>query len=336
MEKKYYSWSVNEVYKMYCKDKLDLLFECFEGCQTQRNYIWGNDRASKLIDSALRGFSLQLLSVTQLNNKYCIMDGKQRVLSLMNYLNNEYELDKSLASFDDRDIKGLKFNELDEDLQQKILDTEIMVCEQTGTPDEMIEAFIRLNNGVSLSSMEIFRAKLGTKISFINEMVSHPFFKLLKSTNSKRFKEEEIALHLLMLEFNPNTGLSMKEKKTFIDYVTAFNDFNDTLKSSVLKKLDYLHKSFDNEKYLELKKDKYLKKSHLTSLYPVLNHAFKKDVGAETFFDWTYDFFVEHKDAKNAYWVSASKSSTTQKSSVQNKINFLTKNFNKYIKNKLK
>ena len=109
---------------------------------------------------------------------------------------------------------------------------------------ELIEAFVRLNKGRKLTNMEIFKADLGKKIIFLNEMIKTDFFKIINVQNNDRGQVHDIALSMLLIETNNNTGLSKSEKEAFVKTVNNFTDFSKAIKDSTMNRLDYLGKVF--------------------------------------------------------------------------------------------
>ena len=161
---------------------------------------------------------------------------------------------------------------------------------------ELIEAFVRLNKGKKLTNMEIFKADLGKKIIFLNEMIKTDFFKIINVQNNDRGQVHDIALSMLLIETNNNTGLSKSEKEAFVKTVNNFTDFSKAIKDSTMNKLDYLGKVFDRAEYLSLKsKDKYLKKTHIIQLFILSKYAMRNNISAENFFKWANSFFFEKK-----------------------------------------
>ena len=59
----------------------------------QRNYIYDNKRASKLVESILMGIPIPILYLCEEDDgTYSVIDGQQRILSFVRYLKNEYAL----------------------------------------------------------------------------------------------------------------------------------------------------------------------------------------------------------------------------------------------------
>src|SRR6266511_2743409 len=61
--------------------------------ELQREYVWDNARASRLIESLLLNIPIPNLYFAETEEaKYQIVDGHQRVYSVIRYLDNQYRL----------------------------------------------------------------------------------------------------------------------------------------------------------------------------------------------------------------------------------------------------
>lgn len=72
--------------------------------------LWKTERASKLIESLLMNFPISLHYLKeQENDKWLIIDGKQRLLSIFNFHQNKYKL-TSLEIL--KEFESMRFNDL--------------------------------------------------------------------------------------------------------------------------------------------------------------------------------------------------------------------------------
>ena len=80
-------WSVRTIFNMINRDKLDFDWN------KQRGYVWNKIRASLFIHSLFWGMleNTETFHFTK-HEKYLCTDGKQRGLTLIKYINNEYAL----------------------------------------------------------------------------------------------------------------------------------------------------------------------------------------------------------------------------------------------------
>ena len=71
----------------------------------QREFVWNQKQASKLIDSFMMGLPIPpIFFYVDSNNKYLVIDGQQRLLSVFNFFKNEF---KKLNSTNEFKLQGI-------------------------------------------------------------------------------------------------------------------------------------------------------------------------------------------------------------------------------------
>lgn len=337
MKQKILNLQIKEILSLYQNGNIDISFD--QDMIIGRQDIWSIEKKSMFIHSILSDFLLNPLvfikkvDFLDINNiEYSVLDGKQRIMTLINYFNNEFTLYEYTPAIKSNKIKGLSFNDLPKKLQDRFLNFKFIVFENEGSFEEHINMYIRYNDGVPIKPIELFRAKLGLHSKLLDEICNHKLFSLINLNGTKRFQNYELALYLLMLESNSKTGLSKREKELFVDKLSKSRSFNKRINENLQIKLDYLSEVFSNPQYLNLNnEDKYLKKSHLISMYLLLDKANKKNISPSQFFTWANNFFLLNKDINNKYWIEVSRGSTTSKNSMKIRNEALIHNFNNFI-----
>lgn len=333
-----------ELFELYKKGNLDVSFEISPDMIVGRKDLWNISTKSMFIHSILSDYLLTpliLIKKVSLNTEptdniedleYSVLDGKQRIMTLVKYINNEFCLYELTPSVKTAEIKKLSFTQLPKRLQDKILDYEFTIYENDGSFEENIDMYIRYNEGTAQKPIELFRAKLGLHSQLLNEICNHRLFRLINLNGTKRFQDYELALYLLMLETNSKTGLSKKEKEFFVDKLSKSKGVNKRVREKLKDKLDYLYEAFCRPEYTELRwEDKYLKKSHLIGMYLLLDKAFAKDITPNQFFKWANSFFFEDKDMTTDYWIEVSRGSTTSKNSMNIRNAKLNESFKEFL-----
>lgn len=344
MKQQVLNLKINDIVNAYNQKRLDISFELNKDMIIERQDVWDSRKKSFYIQSILSEILLMpFVFVKKLsfneeeiddfsNNEYAILDGKQRVMAIIQYINNEYQLDELTADIKSVEIKGLYFKDLSKRLKDKLLSASVVVYENSGTFEENIDIFIRYNGGIPPKPIELFRAKLGLHSKLLNEICDHDLFKLINLNGTKRFQDYELALYLLMIETNKKVGLSKDEKELFVDRLSKSRKINQTTFNNLILKMDYLEKAFNREEYTSLNGvDKYLKKSHLVSIYSVLNKAFSNQLTEYDFFKWANSFFYLNKEEHPKYWIEVSRGSTTSKSSIKIRTNEVNNSFKNYL-----
>ena len=120
----------------------------------QRNYIYADGKKDvAVVQSALHCYPLGILYFNKIdNNRFEVLDGQQRITSLGRFVTGK------LPIIDDNDIPQY-FNSLSQELQQRILETKLLVYECEGTEDEIRKWFETVNiAGVPLNRQELLNA----------------------------------------------------------------------------------------------------------------------------------------------------------------------------------
>lgn len=120
----------------------------------QRNYIYADGKKDvAVIDSLLKGYPLGLLYFVKVDSdKYEILDGQQRVTSFGRYIKSKFAI---------KDDHGMEqyFDGLAKNLQNKILDSQLIIYICEGEESEIKEWFKTINiAGVPLNNQELLNA----------------------------------------------------------------------------------------------------------------------------------------------------------------------------------
>lgn len=121
----------------------------------QRSYIYNDGIHDKaVIHSALRGYPLgQMCFVERDDGMYEVLDGQQRLTSLGRFISPKWEFSVEVNGWPKR------FSGLDASLQQKILNTPLLIWFCKGEPSEVQEWFRAINvAGIPLTEQELRNA----------------------------------------------------------------------------------------------------------------------------------------------------------------------------------
>ena len=119
----------------------------------QRNYIYADGtRDVAVIESILKGYPLGILYFVKTGeDTFEVLDGQQRITSFGRYVIGKFAVK----------VDGMEnyFSGLNEDLQQKILNTKLLIYECEGTETEIKEWFKTINiAGIPLNEQELLNA----------------------------------------------------------------------------------------------------------------------------------------------------------------------------------
>lgn len=119
----------------------------------QRHYIYGDGRGRDVdvIDSILKGYPIGLIYFNVVGNGFEVLDGQQRITSIGRFVTGKFAIKVG--------GKEQTFSSLPPELQGRILDTDLLVYECTGTEPEIKEWFETINIvGVPLNRQELLNA----------------------------------------------------------------------------------------------------------------------------------------------------------------------------------
>ena len=177
----------------------------------QRRERWDVKRQSELIESFLLNIPVPPIYLSEEEyGSYSIIDGKQRITAVSDYLGNAYSL-KGLTSFPQ--INGFRFRDLPDALKNTLKVRpylRVITLLKQSEPELKYEVFLRLNRGgIRLNNQEIrnvaFRSDLNDAIY---EAADHEFLKKsLKITGRKskayqQMQDAELVLRFLTLREN--------------------------------------------------------------------------------------------------------------------------------------
>lgn len=326
--------SLSEYHKWYKKGRLII------NPEWQREYVWDLKKASRLIESFLIGLPVPVIYLAfNENGDREVIDGLQRLTSVFNFFDNQYEL-KGLEIL--KKLNGLKFNQLPQKSQELLEDTTMRSFELPQETDKDLKFLIfeRLNTGgIVLNDMEIrnclYRGKLN---DLIKELVkSNEFTICLNQSNlAKRMKDRSLVLRFLAF-----SALNYQNAKKGIK--KFLNDFLDTYRDASEDKINEFRNNFkksikasytifaDNAFRLRSKKGGWSSQVN-ASIFQVLMVSFVKyDLGALTrMADAIFEEYVDLISTDNK-WVNCVQTSTGDISRIEYVFNTWEKRLKKIM-----
>ena len=208
----------------------------------QRHAVWTQKQKSELIESILMGIPLPLIYVKEDDRGvYIIVDGRQRLTTLFQFMNHEFPLqslnvlkDINGAYFSDATKNGTKFDKyLTQAQQSKIEDCPLTLhVIKPPTQDRVtFDLFDRVNRGgTRLNNQEMRNAIYqGPATKLLNNLVSFESFKKATENSIKPDRMKDKYLVLRMIGFylwRKKKLLSVKEKgHPPVEYRSDLEDF---------------------------------------------------------------------------------------------------------------
>ena len=289
LEKASISWNLKQLAGMVNTGKANMEHI------VQRGLTWDRNRKSNLIHSLIMGYPVPPVFAKRngngRNNIYFIMDGKQRLTTIKEFLFDEFSLSgiDPVVYVDDMtnetlecDISGKKFSELPEVLQNHLYTVAISVTYFDNlTKEEEREMFKRLNAGKPLSAKS--RSLASCKdIEEILEIGSHNLF-MEMLTDKARSNKSQVALvmkcWLMMNEDIEDVSFESRDFNPMLESAEVTNEEKKAL-VEVFDKIVRVHNLL-----LEHKKKKVAKKlyteTHMVSLIPLFAESIEKEISDE-------------------------------------------------------
>lgn len=308
LEKSSISWSAKQLKNMIANGKID-----FDHI-IQRSYVWERKRKSALIESMILGYPIPPVFAKRVDdgtgkrggNIYSIMDGKQRLSTVAQYLNDEFALtelppitymDEGLNTECETDISGMKYSELPEAIQDQLSSTIFSVTYFDNlTKDEERELFKRLNAGKPLSTKSRLLASC-SDIEGLLDVGSHELFDDMLTDKAKDNKNQVTLVMKAWCMMNmPVEEVSFEGKDFNPLFETASISDVERLKlDKVFGMIHDTHLTLVENKEKAVAKKLYTE-THMISLVPFFEKALEVGIEVNTMADWLIDFFGSHNE----------------------------------------
>jgi hypothetical protein len=149
--------------------------------EVQREYVWNNAKASRLVESLLLNVPIPVLYFAEAPDEtYEIIDGHQRVASIARFIDNEFAL-SGLKVLADPDHMRKRFHQLPASDQRRIRTRVIraIIITDESHPTMKFDVFERLNTGsIALNAQEIRNSThRGPFMSLVKELVRDETFR---------------------------------------------------------------------------------------------------------------------------------------------------------------
>ena len=215
--------------------------------------VWQVETRSRLIDSILNGLDLPKLYFERATNRrlnphgltyqYAVLDGKQRLEAVSDFLAGDLRLPEDFWFFEDKSVAaaGMSLGELEDrypGLARRFLDFELPVVSVTTDSGDLIEEmFQRLNASSALNAAERRNALAGPTRTAANSLAEHPLLISCSPIKSARYKYRELGAKFLVIEHQLETKHRIVDTKagTLYDLFVATRGDSPTLESTAME-----------------------------------------------------------------------------------------------------
>lgn len=181
---------------------------------------WNSRQKTDLIDSLLRKYPINPTYGIKEDGVISIIDGVQRLSCVRDFLSNKFALSKDMETVvingEEKSLAGLKFNKLDDDTKDAILNAELQVYELSDcTEKDVREMFRRQNAGKPLNAKQLRIIRESDEFSeMIYDLSTHPFMdKLMTKAQRKNGTDRDLIIQTLML-------IETGKKEEFVSFRT--------------------------------------------------------------------------------------------------------------------
>lgn len=249
--------TVSKIYEN--KDRIDFspYYQRFGG-------VWSPAKKKLLIDTIINEFDIPKFyfnyfieqdNPLNINNKlYAVIDGKQRLQAIFDFLDNKYSLDSSCEIMDEEislnnyDFEKLKieYPTTAKKILNYVLDIVFIVTDEDSRLEEM---FLRLNGGIALTNAE----KRNAINSYLNReirriIVENDFFTKKIRFKNPRFQHNDLLTKLLYIEYNGQlVNLGNNELDKFIRDLSEESRESINLIEHTQNVLAKFNEVFDNQ-----------------------------------------------------------------------------------------
>lgn len=229
--------------------------------QRQGN-IWSEEKKQLLIDSIINWFDIpklyfhafpELRLIDGKKRKYAVVDGKQRLMAIWDFINNKFPLPNKFEYLSDPalDLSNLTYGELSKSYPQvkALFDNYPLAIMVVRTDDvELIEdMFSRLNEAMPLNAAEKRNAFGGPLPPLVRKLAHQPFFKTKLPFGNSRYRHFDLACKFLYLCHMKSPADTKKVKlDEFVKGFQRSKDLNtaNKLDAEVKKTIAVMNKVF--------------------------------------------------------------------------------------------
>lgn len=195
----------------------------------QRELVWGLHQKCELIESIIMGIPIPVFYVREnADGVYIVVDGKQRLTTLFDFINGKFALDKLSIL---KGYRGRRFSDLSPLDQNKIEDCSLSlnVIKAPTSDRVMFDLFDRVNRGgTRLNNQEMRNALYqGNSTRLIDELSKNIEFKAATedSISSKHMKDRYLVLRFLAFYMWQEKVTRDVETDEILDYKSNIEDF---------------------------------------------------------------------------------------------------------------
>lgn len=306
----------------------------------QRAYVWKDaEQRSGLIQSLIINDIIPPFIFNKVDGSFEGMDSKQRSLTILKYMKDDFELKGVIpievvnddGELEELDINGLKYSELPECCQNAIKEYNLSIWYlNEADQDQVSRNFCNLNRGKPINAVTISRIKAKSRKQ-IQEIGEHEVFEeALSKTAMDGHVNEDLVIkaHAVLYAEEPSTDT--KWIRPYMRY-TEITDAESKELVDVFDRIWSVHSLIEDKKVAK----RIYTRTHMISVVPVIAQSIKDGRTDDEMMEWFVTFFNGKRSAtiSNIY-NSAAGSGSGKKDSVRKRLEEVMKSYTQYFSGK--
>jgi hypothetical protein len=253
--------------------------------------VWNRYKKQLFIDSLLNKYDVPKFYFHRLagdfksaDKEYAIIDGRQRLEAIWEFLNNEFPLSDDFVFLEDSSIElaGLYFKDfrsVNSRMTTRLYGRSLVVMVViTDDLDFIEDMFTRLNEAAPLNAAEKRNSFGGPLPKITRELVRHPFFTETIKVSPSRYRHHDLVAKMIFLEFGTqNFDVVSDTKKATLDHFYRF--FKDRDPAELNNTLSVLQSTLDAMADVFGNKDELLRSAGVIPVYYMLFAKMVRDGG---------------------------------------------------------
>lgn len=333
-------WSCNALTKRI--DKQEAVFDS----AVQRTYVWTIQQKSLLIHSLIIGapippmYAVKETAETENGNQktiYSFLDGKQRSNAIHDFISGSYALvDVPPIDFEDgsqADINGLYFEDLSDGMKDNIKNTNLVIYVFEGlSDDQTADIFYRLNNGKSLSAIELSRVKAKSLTAF-QEIAKSPLFtNSLSEKAIAKYGAEDISIKAHIMAYSDEKCTDTKFVRPYVEQTSVSENQIVELKSVFEFVNGILESTKDTtDKALKRAAKRVVTRTHLLSMIPLYLEAIRGEKDKELIKKFVLWFFGTTETSVSLQYNNNATQGSGHADHIAKRLEAINKEFANYI-----
>lgn len=240
-----YDYSVEYLYNLMKKGKIVL------EVPFQRKNIWKNDKASMLIESIIMNVPIPpLYFAEEEDGSWLVLDGLQRLSSILNYYDNEFALNKLEVL---EELQKMKYKDLPPKAKSLLDDglLRVNIIKKDSHRDIKYDIFMRLNRGaVTLNYQELRNCLYRGNLNDAAKELCEENIDFLKMLKQKKPHPRYLDVEFIIRYFAISDNIINRDGKIVLNgyrgkLVAFLNEYMEKNKNCSLKEKEEYKRRFD-------------------------------------------------------------------------------------------